>query len=394
MADDVPARPPTAPFVVAPEPPLTIGVEEEYMLVDPATRDLIVEPAAGLWTRLEDSLPGQVSPEFLKAQVEVGTRPHARAVDAAAELKDLRARVVRAAEAEGHGVIAASTHPFAVWGRQKTTERARYAQLHEDIGTPVRRLMICAMHVHVGIEDDDLRIDLMNQVKYFLPHLLTLTTSSPFWQGEETGLMSYRLAVFNELPRTGMPETFESHGDFQRHVDTLVGTGVIEDATKIWWDVRPSARFPTLEMRICDIPTRADDAVAVAALFQALVRMLWRLKRSNVQWRRYKNLLIDENRWRAARYGLDEGLIDFGRTTRLPMSDLLAEILDLVAEDAEALGTADLLDHVRTIPSRGTSAHRQRRVFREALAAGADRSDALVRVVDDLRAETVADLAL
>lgn len=381
-----------APFIVAPEPPLTIGVEEEYMLVDPESRDLVAEPSVGLWTRLEERLPGQVSPEFLQAQVEVGTRAHDRVTDAAAELKALRREVVRAAEAEGHGMIAASTHPFAVWGRQKTTDRARYAQLHQDIGTPVRRLMISALHVHVGIDDDDLRIDLMNQVKYFLPHLLCLATSSPFWQGEETGLMSYRLAVFNELPRTGMPETFDSFSDFQRHVDTLVGTGVIEDATKIWWDVRPSARFPTLEMRICDIPTRADDAIAIAALFQALLRMLWRLKRSNVQWRRYKNLLIDENRWRAARYGLDEGLIDFGRTTRLPVPDLLEEILTLTAEDAEALGSTALVDHARRIPQRGTGAHRQLRVFREALAAGADRPTALARVVDDLRAETVADL--
>lgn len=388
-----PDRPVLAsPFIVAPEPPLTIGVEEEYMLVDPETRDLVSEPAPALWTRLEESLPGQVSPEFLKAQVEVGTRAHRTVADAAAELKALRRTVVRAAEEEGHGMIAASTHPFAVWGRQKTTDRARYAQLHQDIGTPVRRLMISAMHVHIGIDDDDLRVDLMNQVKYFLPHLLALATSSPFWQGEETGLMSYRLAVFNELPRTGMPEMFDSFSDFQRHVDTLVGCGVIEDATKIWWDVRPSARFPTLEMRICDIPTRVTDAIAIAALFQALVRMLWRLKRNNVQWRRYKNLLIDENRWRAARYGLDEGLIDFGRTTRLPVPDLLEEILALTAEDAEALGSTDLVAQARDIPKRGTGAHRQLQIFREALSAGAGRAEALVRVVDDLRAQTVADL--
>ncbi|MCA8932996.1 MAG: carboxylate-amine ligase, partial [Rhodospirillaceae bacterium] len=313
-------------------PHLSLGMEEEYLLVDPVSRDLLADPPPDILKGCEARLGSRVSPEFLRAQIEVGTPVCASIHELRTELTELRRCVSEVAAANGAAVIAASTHPFANWQPQKTTKRDRYLQLEQDLGVPLRRLLICAMHVHVGVEDPELRIDLMNQVRYFLPHLLALTTSSPFWQGDISSLKSYRLAVFDELPRTGMPETYLSYGEYEKHLRALIDVGVIEDGTKVWWDVRPSARFPTLEMRICDICTRIDDAVAVAALFVSLLRMLWRLKRMNVLWRRYKTFLINENRWRAMRYGIDQGLIDFGKVAMVPYADLLEELLVMTEE--------------------------------------------------------------
>ncbi len=248
--------------------------------------------------------------------------------------------------------------------------------------------MMCGMHVHVGIDDDELRIDLLNQVAYFLPHLLAFSTSSPFWQGENTGLKSYRLSVFDELPRTGLPYFFDSWPEYQRHVDALVNAGLIEDATKLWWDVRPSHRFPTLEMRITDVCTRLDDAVSVAALFQCVLRMLYRLKKKNQRWRQYSSMLVEENRWRAQRYGLDEGLVDFGRGEIVPCATLLDEIIELVREDSEALGCVGEIKHLRKIMKNGTSGHRQLATYAAAIKKGASQQEALVKVVDMLIKET------
>jgi carboxylate-amine ligase len=279
-----------------------------------------------------------------------------------------------------------------VWRPLKHTNRDRYNMLARDIGGPARRLMICGMHVHVALEDPDLRIDLMNQMRYFLPHLLVLSTSSPFWQGQDTGLKSYRLAVWRELPRTGMPEEFQSYGEFQQEVRALTDTGVIEDGTKLWWDIRPSHRFPTLEMRISDICTRLDDALTVASLYLCLLRMLWRLRRDNVTWRRYRSLLIEENRWRAQRYGLDQGLIDFGRGEIVPFADLLEELITLTREDAEHFGCSSAFENARDIVRRGTSADRQIAIYHEAVAAGATVEEALRRVVDWLIKETMVGI--
>ena len=371
-------------------PEFTIGIEEEYLLVDPVTRDLVADPPDNIMTECERRLGARVAPEFMRAQIEVGTSVCRSIAQARDDLIGLRRCVGEVARAHGTEVIAASTHPFATWQPQKTTERQRYKQLEQDIGVPVRRLLICAMHVHVGIEDPDLRIDLMNQVRYFLPHLLVLTTSSPFWQGEMSNLKSYRLAVFDELPRTGIPETYMSFGEYQKHLNALIQVGVIEDGTKIWWDIRPSARFPTLEMRICDICTRIEDTVSVAALYVCLIRMLWRLKRMNAAWRRYKTFLINENRWRAMRYGFESGLIDFGRGELVPYADLLEEVIELVQPDAEALGCLDEVAHARRILERGTSADNQIAVYRRALAQGAGPEDASRAVVDWLVQETAA----
>ena len=371
------------------EPEFTLGVEEEYFLVDRATRDVVTDPPAAMLSECEALLGGQVSPEFLRSQIEIGTRVCASLGEARAELRRLRGAVAAVAAKHGMAPVAAGTHPFARWGAQKTTERRRYADLHEDLQGVGRRLAICGLHVHVGIPDDELRIDLLGQASYFLPHLLALSTSSPFWEGENTGLKSYRLAVFDEMPRTGTPERFASWGEYRRHVDILTAAGLIEDATKLWWDLRPSDRFPTLELRITDSCTTLEDALAIAALFRCLLRMLWRLKRENQRWRLYARMLIDENRWRAQRYGFDRGLVDFGRGAIFPFARLLDELLALIDEDARHFGCLDEVGHTRAILARGTSAHRQLAVFDDALAAGAARPQALAAVVDWLIEETL-----
>jgi len=373
------------------EPEFTLGIEEEYFLVDRATRDVVEDPPAAMLADCEALLAGQVSPEFLRSQIEIGTRVCHTLAEARADLRHLRRTVAEVAARHGMAPIAAATHPFASWDAQKTTERRRYADLRDDLQGVVRRLAICGLHVHIGIPDDEVRIDLLNQASYFLPHLLALSTSSPFWRGENTGLKSYRLAVFDELPRTGMPERFDSWGEYRRHVDILTGAGLIEEATKLWWDLRPSERFPTLEMRIADSCTSLEDALSIAALFRCLLRRLWRLKRANQRWRVYARMLVGENRWRAQRYGTDRGLVDFGRGAVVPYADLLEEIIALVAEDARHFGCEAEVLHARNILARGTSAHRQLAVFERALANGAGQAQALCAVVDWLIAETARD---
>ncbi len=372
------------------EPSFTIGIEEEYLLVDLESRDLVVDPPDSLMSECEARLKGQVSPEFMQSQIEIGTRKCDNIKQAAEEIAYLRKTVADVAGKHGLAPIAASTHPFADWSNQKHTPKARYDAIARDMQTVVRRLLICGMHVHVGLDDDELRIDLLSQVSYFLPHLLALSTSSPFWGGDVTGLKSYRLSVFDDMPRTGLPENFDGYEDYQRHIRVMVEAGLIEDGTKLWWDVRPSARYPTLEMRICDVCTTMQDGVAIAALYCCILRMLYRLKRGNQRWRRYSNMLVQENRWRAQRYGIDEGLVDFGRCEIVPYGDLLEEVLELTAEDAAALGCAEEVRHTRAILGTGTSAHRQTAVYEEAMAGGADRREALRQVVDFLISETVA----
>lgn len=374
------------------EPPFTIGIEEEYLLVDRKTRDLASEVPDGLMKECQRRLEDQVSPEFLQSQIEVGTRVCGNVKQAAHDLGRMRRIVAEVAEDHGLAPIAASTHPFAAWERQEHTAKERYNVLARDMQAVARRLIICGMHVHVGLGDDELRMDLLGQVSYFLPHLLALSTSSPFWRGQDTGLKSYRIAVFDELPRSGLPEIFDSYGEYERHLSILIKAGVIEDATKLWWDIRPSARFPTLELRIPDICTRLQDGVAIAAIYVCLLRMLYRLKRKNQRWRRYSNMLVQENRWRAQRYGIDQGLIDFGRGEIVPYADLLEEILDLIRVDALALDCLSEVEHARNIVRTGTSAHRQLKAYQDALEAGADSREAQRGVVDLLIEETIAGL--
>ena len=374
-------------------PPFTIGVEEEYFLVDPKTRELVVEPPDDLLRDCERAVPveiGAVSPEFLRPQIEVDTSVCANIGEAREKLGALRRIVADTVAGYGFRIIAASTHPTADWHEQVHTDKARYNALAADLQTVAQRLLICGMHVHVGIDDDELRIDLMNQASYFLPHLLVLSTSSPFWQGRDTGLLSYRLSVFDELPRTGLPARFDSYGEYCRHIEMLIGAGLIQDASKIWWDLRPNVRFATLEMRITDVCTSIDDSATIAALFVSLLSALVRLRRENQRWRIYSNMLINENRWRAQRYGFSEGLVDFGRGEVVAYADLLEEILELVNADAEARGCLAEVEAARQILDRGTSAHRQLAVYRQALAQGADEREALHAVVDWLIEETLA----
>ncbi len=371
------------------DPAFTLGIEEEYLLVDRQSRDLAVDPPPSLFEQAQAELGDRVSPEFLRSQIEVGTGICATIGEARQQLRQLRATIARIASVHGLAPIASSTHPFAEWEGQRHTDKERYNILAEEIQGPVRRLLICGMHVHVGLDDPELRIDLMSQAAYFLPHLLALSTSSPFWRGEDTGLKSYRLAVFNELPRTGLPEIFDSWGEYERHLNVLIRAGLIQDGSKIWWDLRPSARFPTLEMRICDACTLLEDTLCLASIYRCLLRMLYRLRRSNQRWRRYSAMLIDENRWRAQRHGIDSGLVDFGKGEIVPVPDLVEEIIALLEPDADFFGCQAELAHARTILKRGTSAHRQLATYRAALDAGSSQDEALRRIVDRLIAETI-----
>ena len=373
-------------------PPLTVGIEEEYLLVDRETRDLVARPDPALWDGLRQVLGPQVGPEFLKAQIEVGTKKSRTLQEAHEDLARLRRDLSSVVSEFGAAIIASSTHPFAQWWDQQHTEDARYDQLAADFQQVARRLVICGMHVHVGIDDPDLRIDLMNQVRYFLPHILALSTSSPFWTGRETGLKSYRLTVFKTLPRTGIPEEFNSWSEYERHVNVLIRAGIIEDATKLWWDIRPSAKYPTVELRVPDVCTRLVDAVAVAAVYLALMEMLFRLRTENQRWRAYAPMLIAENLWRAQRYGVKGTLMDYGRGELVEFRDLVEELLALTEVDARRLGITTELSHIRTIAKEGTSAQRQLDVYHAALESGASEREALMAVVDHLITDTMYGL--
>ena len=374
------------------EPTFTMGIEEEYLLVDKDTRALVVDPPKNLMGECEELIGEQVSSELLRSQIEIGTRVCSNVQEAREDLARLRKVIVEVAANHNLAPIAAATHPFSKWQDQKQTQKDRYESLTLEMQGAARRLVICGMHVHVGIDNDELRIDLMNQMSYFLPHLLALSCSSPFWGGRDTGLKSYRLTIFDTLPRTGIPERFVSWSEYQRHVRILVDAGLIEDATKIWWDMRPSARYPTLETRVMDVCTRIDDAVALTALLVCHLRMLCRLRHRNQRWRIYTPMLIRENRWRAMRYSFDEGLIDLARGVVVPFDELLEEMLSLVGEDAEALGCTREVAGVRDILSRGTSAHRQLKDFELEQAAGKSVEDSLKAVVDTLISDTAAGL--
>ncbi len=370
-------------------PSFTIGVEEEYKIVDLETRDLVRDLPAGMLEEIAEAAEGQVGPEFMRSQIEVGTKVCRDTKELRRELAGLRRNVAEVANRHGLAPISASTHPFAAWTEQLNTDKERYNALAEAMGGVARRLLISGMHVHVCIDDQDLRIDLMNQLAYFMPHLLAISTSSPFWHGIDTGLASYRTSVFRSLPRTGMPDEFSSWADYRRHVDALVRTGVIEDATKLWWDLRPSDRYPTLEMRASDICTNIDDGMTVASLYLSLLGLMFRMRLRNQRWRHYSRMLLSENLWRAQRYGIREGLIDFGKGTIVPYADLYDELLDLVRDDAETFGCVEELEHGRTILARGTSADQQVAIYRDAVAGGASPEEALRLVVDFLVAETV-----
>ncbi|SEN82310.1 carboxylate-amine ligase [Paracoccus alcaliphilus] len=373
------------------EPDFTLGIEEEYLLVDIDTGDLAEAPDA-LMAACAVELADQVSPEFLRCQIEVGTPVSANIAEARAHLLRLRSSIARIAGEYGLAPISASCHPFADWRDQQHTDKDRYNALSRDMGAVSRRMLICGMHVHVGLPSQAMRIDIMNQLGYFMPHLLALSASSPFWQGEDTGLASYRSTVFGNMPRTGLPPRFDSWPEYERSIEALTELGIVEDASKIWWDLRPSHRFPTLETRICDASPRLSQTITLAALIQATIRMLWRLSRTNIRWREYDNFLLGENRWRAIRYGMSQGLIDFGAHRIEPFPELAEDWIALIAEDADALGTQAAIAGMRDMVRQGSAAERQRTVLSGAMAAGASRNEALRAVVRHLAEEFRKDL--
>lgn len=370
-------------------PAFTVGIEEEYLVVDRGTRDLVESPPPEMWQALGEVLGSQVTQELLKAQVEVGTKVCRNIGEARDDLAGLRRDLSKVVSEYGAAIIASSTHPFANWQHQETTEDPRYMRLAADYQHVARQLVIGGMHVHVGIEDPHLRLDLMNQVRYMLPHLLALSASSPFWDGVNTGLLAYRLVIFQNLPRTGIAPEFVSWGEYERYIDMLIDAGLIEDASKIWWDIRPSSKYPTLEMRVTDVCTRLDDAMTIAALYQCLLSFLYRLRRNNQKWRIYPPSMIEENMWRAQRYGTGGTLVDFGKRELVPMNQLIEEIIELIAQDAIELDVRDEVRHARSIVSDGTSAHRQLATYEQALAGGASDHEALQAVVDELITDTL-----
>jgi carboxylate-amine ligase len=374
-------------------PSLTLGLEEEYLLVDPVTRDLVASPPAAFMARCKDELGSQVGHELLQAQVEVGTPICHTVADVRRELIRLRQTVGRIAAEFDMAIIAVSTHPFARCRDQQRVRNERYDGLCHDMKARADRMLICGMHVHAGIEDDDLRIDLMSQVTYFLPHLLALSTSSPFWEGADTGLKSYRPTVFGDLPRTGLPEYFANADEWRDMLRQLKHIGLCDDPTKIWWDLRPSARFPTLELRVCDVCTQLEDTVTIAALYQAILAALYRLRAQNQTWRRYRLILIAENKSLAQRHGIDGTLADFGAQQCKPFAELLEEIIELVQIEAARWGCLAEVENARRIIRRGTSADRQLSVFTKARADGGSELEAGRAVVDWLIRETLAEPA-
>jgi carboxylate-amine ligase len=372
-------------------PSFTFGIEEEYFLVSLSTCALASEPPRQMLEECGAELGQQFSTEYQRSQVEVVTKVRTSASAARAELAHLRNTVAAIASRYGLAPIAASTHPFTPWSTQRHANKQRYNAIAHDLRGVGRRMVISGMHVHVGIDDDEQRIAVMNEMRGFLPLLLALSTSSPFWQGENTGLKSYRTAINDATPRKGIPERFASWSDYCTTIGTLVRSGVIEDATKIWWDLRPSARFPTLELRITDICPLIDDALCITALFRCLCRCL---HRRNGEGRRLPNdplVLLNENRWRAQRYGLQHGFVDGRRAAIITSAALVDDLLTLIREDAEYLDCKAEVDHARTILARGTSADRQLALYRQEVERGLVCSEALKSVVDQLVMETVAD---
>ncbi len=373
------------------EPEFSIGIEEEYLLVDRDSMALTDAPDA-LMEACRTELQDQVSPEFMQSQIEIGTRVCQTVAEARDDLKRLRACVARNAAKFNLAPIAASCHPSADWKDQHHTPKERYDKTERDLAGVARRMLICGMHVHVGLPDDETRIDLMQPMTHFLPHLLALSTSSPFWQGDDTGLCCYRLSVFDNMPRTGLPPKFHSWDEYTRTTGALVDVGILEDTTKIWWDLRPSDKYPTLETRIFDVSPRLEHAVSLAAANQALMRMLWRLRARNLKWREYDRFLVNENRWRAQRYGVNEGLIDFGRGEIVPAPQMVEDLLELLEDDTGVLQSGPELELLRDIAEQGTSADRQRQVAQEARDAGCDEPQAMNAVVQHLIDEFSQDL--
>jgi carboxylate-amine ligase len=360
-------------------PSLTIGIEEEYQIIDPVTRELRSYITEIL--KEESMVMGEIKPELHQSMVEVGTKVCRTPAEVRAELVRLRRLVMDLAAKKGLKVAAAGSHPFSSWMDQEITPLERYMGVREDLQDLAQALLIFGTHVHVGIEDREFLIDAMNVSRYFLPHVLALSTSSPFWMGRRTGLKSYRSVVFRSFPRTGIPRSLGTWSEFEDVVHVMVDTNSIPNASKIWWDVRPSWSYPTLEFRICDVCTRVDEAVCIGAIFQAIIAKLWKLRYDNLSFRLYPVAFIEENKWRALRYGLDGKLIDFGKQREMPARELIREMLEWFLDDVlDELGSRKEVEYAFRILAEGTSADRQLATF--------ERTGNLHSVVDQLIRET------
>jgi len=360
-------------------PSLTLGIEEEYQIIDPETRELksyITEILQG-----DKVILDEVKPELHQSMVEIGSKVCRAPSDLRSELVRLRGMVMDLAARSNLVIAAAGTHPFSSWMTQEITPLERYMGVREDLQDLAQQLLIFGTHIHVGIEDKDFLIDAMNVARYLLPHVLCLSTSSPFWQGRRTGLKSYRSIVFRNFPRTGVPPIMRSYTDYDELLQSLVTTRCVPDGSKIWWDVRPHHAYPTLEFRVCDVCTRVEEAVCIAAILQAIVAKIWKLRRDNLTFRVYPTAMVEENKWRAVRFGLDGKLIDFGKEQEQPARELIAEMLQWFVDDVvDELGSRRDVEYAFEIMRNGTSADRQLAVF--------DATKDLKRVVDRVVAET------
>ncbi|MDQ4075995.1 MAG: carboxylate-amine ligase [Chloroflexota bacterium] len=362
-------------------PSLTIGIEEEYQIIDPETRQLksyITQFLDGEHTILREF---EIKPELHQSMVELGSNVCQTIQEARDELIKMRCLINDLARSRGLVIAASGTHPLSLWQEQEITPMDRYLDVLEDMQDLARQLLIFGMHVHIGVEDPEFIIDVMNVGRYMLPHILALSTSSPFWEGRNTGLKSYRTVIFRRFPRTGIPSTFASYAEYKQFVQTLIDTGSIPNASKIWWDARPHHQYPTIEFRIPDLCTTIDEALCLAAIFQALVLKFWKMRKNNTTFRVYSPALIDENKWRAVRYGIDGKLIDFGRQEELPARQLIHELVEFIDDVVDELGSRDDVEYAYKILEMGTSADRQLHVYRQTGTVEA--------VVDHLVEETI-----
>ena len=365
-------------------PTFTLGIEEEYQTVDPHTRDLRSHIATEMLAKGKLRLEERVKAEMHQSVIEVGTRICRNIQEAQQDLFDLRRNMIALAEEHNLLLIAGATHPFADWRVQEIYPDPRYAQVVEDLQLVARANLIFGLHVHIGIEDREAAIRVMNSLRYFLPHILALSTNSPFWLGMETGYKSYRAKVFENFPRTNLPDSFASYSEFESYVNLLIKTNSIDNAKKIWWDVRPHPFFETVEVRICDIPLRAQESIAIAALIQATACKLWRLHSGNVDYRQYSRALLMENKFRAVRYGLDGKMIDFGKQAEVPVRDLILEYLAFIDDTLDELGSRSEIAYIHTMLREGSGADRQLKVFHQ--------TKDLKAVVDYMAAETKVGL--
>ena len=365
-------------------PSFTLGIEEEYQTVDPETRDLRSHISTDMLEQGKLRLEERVKAELHQSVIEVGTRVCHNIEEAREDIYDLRRNLIRLAEENGLVLVAGATHPFADWRDQQIYPDPRYDKVVEDLQLVARSNLIFGLHVHVGIEDREAAIRVMNSLRYFLPHILALSTNSPFWMGMDTGYKSYRAKVFEHFPRTNLPDHFNSYSEFESYVNLLIKTNSIDNAKKIWWDVRPHPFFNTVEVRVCDIPMRAEETVAIAALIQATASRLWKVDERKVDFRQYSRALLMENKFRAVRYGLEGKLIDFGKEEEVPECDLIGEYLAFVDEVVDELDCREAIEHIRTMIRNGSGADRQLRVYRE--------TGDLKQVVDYMAGETRAGL--